>query len=310
MNILIIGLGIQGNKRKKILEKNKKNNVVTLDPYNSFSDYKKIEEINFNSVDCIFLCVPDKIKKKYINLCIKKKKSFLIEKPFPRYSQKETKKIIKKLRLNNIICYVAYNHRFEPHFIRAKKIINSKILSKIYTCKLFYGNGTARLVKNSRWRDVGSGVLNDLGSHLIDIIFFWFKPKINKILFANNNKFENKSSDHFQVIFKSNKILFTVEMTMCMWKNYFYCDILANKGSLHIKSLCKWSDSQLIHHKRIFPSGLPKEKTYCEKKGDPTWEKEHKFFFRSIKNNRSSDLIYNYKINNFLDKIFNLSKNK
>ena len=214
MKVLIIGLGTQGNKRKKILEKIKKNKIITLDPYNSLSDYKKIEDINLNYIDCIFLCVPSKDKKKYIDICIKFKKSFLIEKPFPKYSLNETRKILKNLRSNKIICYVAYNHRFEPHFIKTKKIIDSKILSKIYTCKLFYGNGTAKIVKDSKWRDTGSGVLDDLGSHLLDTIFFWFRPKITKILFVNKSKFENKSPDHFQIIFKSNNVLFSVEMTM------------------------------------------------------------------------------------------------
>ena len=33
---------------------------------------------------------------------------------------------------------------------------------------MFYGNGTARLVRDSAWRDQGAGVLPDLGSHLLD----------------------------------------------------------------------------------------------------------------------------------------------
>ena len=37
---------------------------------------------------------------------------------------------------------------------------------------MFCGNGTARLVRNSLWRDKGNGVLGDLGSHLIDTTKF------------------------------------------------------------------------------------------------------------------------------------------
>ena len=39
---------------------------------------------------------------------------------------------------------------------------------------MFYGNGTARLVRNSYWRDQGNGVLSDLGSHLVDTSKFFF----------------------------------------------------------------------------------------------------------------------------------------
>lgn len=310
MNVLIIGLGTQGLKRKKILKQSRKINVLTLDPYNSKADFKKKEDVNFDKIDSVFLCIPDSIKKHYIKFCIKNKKSFLIEKPFPKYNINDTKKIIQSLKSNNIICYVAYNHRFEPNFVRAKKIFDKKIISKIYSCKLFYGNGTARLVRNSKWRDVGSGVLDDLGSHLLDTIFYWFNPKIEKILFVNQNRFENKSADHFQIILKASKILFTLEMTMCMWKNFFYCDVLGSKGSLHLKSLCKWNDSEINLRKRVFPSGLPIEKKSIEKKGDPTWKKEHEFFFKSIKLNKSSDLMYNYNLNKLLEKIYIMAKKK
>ena len=63
-----------------------------------------------------------------------------------------------------------------------KKLINKKTLGKIYSCRMFYGNGTAKLVKNSKWRDTKSGVINDLGSHLLDTCLFWFGRKKLKIL--------------------------------------------------------------------------------------------------------------------------------
>ena len=52
--------------------------------------------------------------------------------------------------------------------------MGSGVLGKVYHCRMFYGNGTARLVRDSAWRDKGAGVLPDLGSHLLDTINFWF----------------------------------------------------------------------------------------------------------------------------------------
>ena len=46
------------------------------------------------------------------------------------------------------------------------------VLGGIYRCRMFYGNGTARLVRDSAWRDDGAGVLPDLGSHLLDTARF------------------------------------------------------------------------------------------------------------------------------------------
>ena len=40
---------------------------------------------------------------------------------------------------------------------------------------MFYGNGTSLLVKSSPWRDKGSGVILDIGSHLLDTLIFGLK---------------------------------------------------------------------------------------------------------------------------------------
>ena len=47
--------------------------------------------------------------------------------------------------------YVGYNHRFEPHLVKAKDYLIKKLLGKIYYFKIYYGNGTAKLV-NKSWR--------------------------------------------------------------------------------------------------------------------------------------------------------------
>ena len=51
-----------------------------------------------------------------------------------------------------------------------RELIVSGELGEIYSCRMFYGNGTARLVRESDWRDQGAGVLPDLGSHLLDTL--------------------------------------------------------------------------------------------------------------------------------------------
>ena len=151
-------------------------------------------------------------------------------------------------------------------------------IGKVYSCRLFYGNGTSTLVKNSPWRDKGLGVISDLGSHLLDICNFWFNVKTSKIDYIKYNKFENKSADHAKILFFDQKIFFDLEMTLCMWRNHFTCDILGKKGSLHISSLCKWDETILTVREKVFPSGIPKQKIYKLKMKDPTWEKEHRYF--------------------------------
>ncbi len=280
-NILIVGLGVQGTKRKKLI-KNKK--ILTVDPKNKIADYKNIQDVPTDSYDSVFLCVPDSAKYSLIKYCIKNKKNILIEKPLWLKNIKEFHYLQKLANKNKVLCYTAYNHRFEPHFIKMRKVIEKRSLGKIYSCRIFYGNGTARLVKNSDWRDSGSGVLRDLGPHLLDLVRIWFGSKKFTFKIVSSNNFENKSLDHVVILCISKTFRIEIEITVCMWKNHHTTDIIASKGSAHISSLCKWGPTSFCFRKRKLPSGNPAEKTKTLIMKDPTWQIEHDHFFRLIKN--------------------------
>ncbi len=155
--ILIIGSGIQGRKRQKFL---KEDFVGMVDPFVPDSTYKSIYEVPLDSFDAALVCIPDQEKFLIVSYLLSNKKHVLVEKPliFTK-DQVESIKILSK----QAVCYTAYNHRFEPHFIRMRDYIQSGVLGEIYSCRMFYGNGTARDVRNSNWRDEGLGVIHDLG---------------------------------------------------------------------------------------------------------------------------------------------------
>ena len=107
-------------------------------------------------------------------------KHLLVEKPVPG-DDDAIRRVIDAAAVTGAVCYTAYNHRFEPHFVRMKEVIASGKLGRIYCARMFYGNGTARLVRDSDWRDRGAGVLPDLGSHLLDTALFWFSPQFRQL---------------------------------------------------------------------------------------------------------------------------------
>ena len=185
--------------------------------------------------------------------------------------------------------YIAYNHRFEPNIIRLKKFIDKKIIGKIYSTEMYYGNGTSKLWSNSLWRQRDKrGVVIDLAPHLLDIYIYIFNSLPKKSKFFLNNKFENSKIDYAKFGFKDKAMSVTLTTSLIDWKNNFEINIIGSKGSLHIKNLCKWDDSYFIYRKRVYPSGRPKEKIFIEKKGDPTWELEHEYFFSKLKKSNSN----------------------
>ena len=159
--------------------------------YDPFSNNKNIKHLNknkLNHVDSIFLCVPDKNKIKLIKKFLELKKNILVEKPL-MISKKEAHEIQKKSSNKNFV-YVAYNHRFEPNIINIKKYLDKNIIGRIYKVNILYGNGTSLLVKKSKWKDKGEGVLCDLGSHIIDILLHLFPSYKFSYNIVDRNNFE------------------------------------------------------------------------------------------------------------------------
>lgn len=204
MKIIIVGMGVQGKKRKAFAKKDLVATVDTIRP----ADYTNINKVPTNTYDAVILCVPDNQKIKLLQFCLQNKKHVMVEKPLISKKIEILNKIKNRFKKNKLILYTAYNHRFEPHFIRMKKLLESKVLGKIYSCRMFYGNGTAKLVKFSRWRDKNNGVINDLVSHLLDTCLFWFgKKKITNFYFSSKNKFENNAPDHVSLFSKNPDLL-------------------------------------------------------------------------------------------------------
>jgi len=280
-------MGVQGKKRLKVAG----NDVVfTVDPIFEGADYEAIQDVPLDLFDAALCCIPDEPKYSIISYFLQNKKHVLVEKPLWVPSREQIVELQELAIQNNVQCYTAYNHRFEPHFQEIKEIIKGGSLGKIYRCRLFYGNGTARLVKESVWRDSGAGVLPDLASHLLDTILFWFGRPSSNFKVISSSCFENNSPDHVIITCESSSPKIELEMTLLQWKNHFTCDLFAENGSAHISSLCKWGPTSLTERKRVFPSGRPIEKTTTLVSSDPTWELEYNWFLDLCESNKPADL--------------------
>ena len=171
MRVLVAGLGVQGRKRSRVAGSDF---VAAVDPINTEARYRFIEDVPLADYDAVLACIPDEPKVAMLEYLLGNSKHVLVEKPLWAADDREIERLAALARKHSVVCYTAYNHRFEPHFMRMSDVIKSGQLGEIYRCRMFYGNGTARLVRDSEWRDQGAGVLPDLGSHLLDTAKFWF----------------------------------------------------------------------------------------------------------------------------------------
>ena len=292
---LVVGLGIQGVKRRVIVGDRP---CLTVDPIVPTADHVRIQDVPLDSFDAVFLCTPDAAKKEIVEYCVTHGKHVLIEKPFTL--EPDAYAELSSLQENTgSTVYVAYNHRFEPHIARVKELLEQGELGEIYTVSLSYGNGTAELVRLSDWRDSGIGVVADLGSHLLDMIDFWWGLEGRTIDFLDARTIENQAYD--QATFRvSGEPSIYAETTMLSWRNDFHCHIRGSKGSAHISSLCKWGPTSLTIRGRVRPSGRPDEHTTTLVQSDPTWSREFDHFEALIDKGDSGNLATSREISRIL----------
>jgi len=287
MRVIVVGLGVQGHKRRRFAGADY---VAAVDPVNPEADFKTVRAVPVDSYDAALCCVPDEPKFELLSYLLGHGKHVLVEKPLWADDVARLREIESVARSHDLVCYTAYNHRFEPHFVRMRNLITSGELGAIYSVRLFYGNGTARLVRDSAWRDEGAGVLPDLGSHLLDTCRFWLGNIDAPFRVISANRFENRAPDHVVVASGTARQRIELEMTLLSWRNHFTCDVFAERGSAHIESLCKWGPSTFTRRTRILPSGYPPEERVVLVQDDPTWAAEYAYFKRLCKDRARTDL--------------------
>ena len=287
MRVVVAGLGVQGHKRRAFAGADC---VATVDPVNPDADHTTLQAVPADSYDAVLACVPDAPKISLIETCIKNSKHILVEKPLWAEDAVVLEACERETRAAGIVVYTAYNHRFEPHIEAMRALVASGRLGRLYRCRLFYGNGTARQVRDSAWRDQGGGVLPDLGSHLLDTARFWFGTISDDIRLISADRFENRAPDHVILAANQGEPRLELEMSLLSWRNHFTCDLFGENGSAHIESLCKWGPSSFTIRDRVLPSGQPLEECRTLVQPDPTWALEYAHFKKLCDDGTPTDL--------------------
>jgi predicted dehydrogenase len=167
------------DKDKKQLQKTAKKLKVK----NTFSDYKKM--LNNVELDMVDIVLPNHLHYKVATDCLKAKKHVLIEKPIA-LKLNDAKKMCALAKKVKKFLMVEQTQRFEPMHEKAKEIIDSGKLGKIYMIKVRIGHiGPEAWNPNAKWffqKDkVGGGCMLDGGAHVIDLILWLTGKRIKEV---------------------------------------------------------------------------------------------------------------------------------
>ena len=134
MSNLVIGYGVQGQKRVLNIDSSEK--IYIYDPYLKDRNLiSNLENFNFNLIQNVYICTPDNLKEFYINKFLKLKKNILIEKPLILRQS-----VLENIKKRNKAKFYKHNHRFEPHIVKIKELLDQNLVGKVYHINIHYGS--------------------------------------------------------------------------------------------------------------------------------------------------------------------------
>ena len=295
MKIVIVGCGNIGVKRINAIQNIPEIEIISLVEVNpqqkkylqenykySISDnYQK--HLTDNSIDAFIVSATTHPSLKIIEDALNAGKHVLCEKPLGD-ELSQTLHITNLANKKSLILHIGFNIRYDEGLQKAKLLIEEDKIGKPYFFKCTYVNGSV-VTNNNK-----VGALLDMGIHNIYLAKM-FMGDINPTASAIK-RFEydvKDRDDNGFVLLQSNSMVGSIHFSLVRWKNDFKLEVTGSRGSVLVENLTKWGTQTTVHHERVYPSGVPKEKMYTYN-GDNTWEAECRDFNnRVIKNDLSKN---------------------
>ena len=188
LEILFVGKNISNTSasKKKILQALKISNVkMKLNFYpenkkNKNYDYKYILK-NEKNLSCVIVAVPDHLHFKIVDECLSYNLHTLVVKPFTT-KLIEAKKLIKKQTIKKLHGLVEFHKRFDKHNLLLKNTYESKKLGDPLYFNVEYSQ--KKIIPEKIFRSWASktNVIQYLGVHYIDLVYFITKAKPLRVM--------------------------------------------------------------------------------------------------------------------------------
>lgn len=208
INLGFIGLGRMGLTHLSILNANEKVDVQSAcDPskvmsiffrkyfeniklYSDFDEYIKSEK-----PDALVISTPPNLHYSIVKKCVEQGIHCFVEKPFT-LSYNNSVELSELAEKYNVVNQVGYVNRFNDMFVKAKDLIDSKVIGDVIRFKSeMFSYTISKEDKGEGWRgnlDTGGGCLNEMASHALDLVNYLIGVP-NKIAGSILNKVYSQS---------------------------------------------------------------------------------------------------------------------
>lgn len=163
------------------------------------SDYDAL--LTGEDINLVVITAPNHLHAEMTEKALKAGKHVVVEKPFTSTS-KEAEKLIKLAKEKNLILSVHHNRRWDSDFLTVKKLLTEKKLGEVVEYEAHFDR-FRNFVKEG-WKEKkenpGSGILYDLGSHLIDQALVLFGTPTEVFADLQIQRENSEVIDNFEVL--------------------------------------------------------------------------------------------------------------
>ncbi|MDF2698640.1 MAG: oxidoreductase domain protein [Haloplasmataceae bacterium] len=245
INTAIIGFGLSGKvfhapiissmesfNLSKIYTRNQESISYISNNYVNTKIVNDVDEImNDLEIELVIISTPNEFHYEYAKIALESGKHVIVEKPFTIIT-KEADDLINLANKVEKVLTVFQNRRYDSDFKTVKKVIESGKLGNIVEYEAHFDR-FRNYLKNS-WKEEnkpGSGILYDLGPHLIDQALMLFGLP-NQIFGDIRIQREcANTTDNFELILYYDKLKVTLKAGMLVKANLPRYIILGDQGT-------------------------------------------------------------------------------
>ncbi len=217
---------VLGLKLEKIYETKPDNIADIKKKYPEANVINQVEDIfNDKEIELVVVATPNQFHFEYAKKAMESGKHVIVEKPFT-ITSKEADELIKISQTTGKLLTVNHNRRWDSDFKTVVSVIKSNLLGEVIEFESHYDRFSSEAGDN--WRvqksSPGSGMLYDLGSHLIDQALFLFGLPQEVFGYVDKQRTHTEVDDCFEVILRYPGLKVTLKSGMLIQeKGPHYC---------------------------------------------------------------------------------------
>lgn len=204
----------QGFDIQKVVERNKQDSK-TLYPYvEVVQDFQEV--LNDRQIELIIVCTPNTMHYQMVSQALLAGKHVVVEKPFTT-STAEADALIDLAKKVNRQLFVYHNRRWDGDFLLIEKLLAENTLGPLHYFESHFDRYVPKINPARIWKNTAlpaSGVLFDLGSHLIHQAITLFGLPTSVKATIDTRRPESKVVDYFELIMHYNSLKVVLKSDM------------------------------------------------------------------------------------------------